>query len=38
MVKAIDRETGRAIVPSWPWVPLVTLLKLLPPRFTRPFA
>ena len=38
MVKAIERETGRAIVPRWPWVPLVTLLKLLPPRFTRPFA
>jgi len=38
MVKAIERETGRAIVPAWPWVPLVTLLKLLPPRFTKPFA
>jgi len=38
MVKAIERETGRAIVPGWPWVPLVTLLKLLPPRFTKPFA
>ena len=36
MVKAIERETGRAIVPGWPWVPLVTLLKLLPPRFTNP--
>jgi short-subunit dehydrogenase len=38
MVKAIERETGRAIVPAWPWAPLVTLLKLLPPRFTKPFA
>ncbi|WP_059016951.1 SDR family oxidoreductase [Mycobacterium sp. M26] len=38
IVKAIERETGRAIVPSWPWVPLVSLLKLLPPRFTKPFA
>lgn len=38
MVKAIERESGRAIVPSWPWVPLVALLKLLPPRFTKPFA
>ncbi|HUL99386.1 MAG TPA: SDR family NAD(P)-dependent oxidoreductase, partial [Mycobacterium sp.] len=38
IVKAIERETGRAIVPSWPWVPLVALLKLLPPRFTKPFA
>lgn len=38
MVKAIERETGRAIVPGWPWVPLVVLLRLLPPRLTRPFA
>lgn len=38
IVRAIERETGRAIVPSWPWVPLVSLLKLLPPRFTKPFA
>lgn len=38
LVKAIERETGRAIVPGWPWVPLVTLLRLLPPRFTTPFA
>ncbi|WP_167097929.1 SDR family oxidoreductase [Mycobacterium sp. DL592] len=38
IVKAVERETGRAIVPAWPWVPLVTLLRLLPPRFTRPFS
>lgn len=38
MVKAIERETGRAIVPAWPWIPLVALLKILPPRFTTPFA
>lgn len=38
MVDAIERERGRAIVPSWPWLPLVQLLKLLPPRFTKPFA
>lgn len=38
IVAAIERETGRAIVPGWPWVPLVALLKLLPPRFTTPFA
>jgi hypothetical protein len=25
-------------VPSWPWLPLVQLLKLLPPRLTKPFA
>ena len=38
MVDAIERERGKAIVPGWPWVPLVQLLKLLPPRFTGPFA
>lgn len=38
MVDAIEREKGRAIVPAWPWVPLVAMLKALPPRFTKPFA
>lgn len=38
MVDAIEKERGRAIVPGWPWVPLVALLKALPPRFTKPFA
>lgn len=38
MVAAIESETGRAVVPAWPWVPLVALLSVLPPRFTRFFA
>lgn len=38
MVDAIEKERGRAIVPGWPWVPLVAVLKALPPRFTKPFA
>ena len=38
MVEAIEKEKGRAIVPGWPWVPLVAMLKVLPPRFTKPFA
>jgi hypothetical protein len=38
MVSAIERETGRAAVPFWPWAPLVALLKVLPPRLTKPFA
>lgn len=38
MVDAIERERGRAVVPGWPWLPLVAVLKALPPRFTRPFA
>ncbi|MET0702548.1 MAG: SDR family oxidoreductase [Mycobacterium sp.] len=38
LVAAIERERGRAVVPSWPWVPLVALLRVLPPRFTKPFA
>jgi short-subunit dehydrogenase len=38
MVEAIEGERGHAIVPRWPWAPLVQLLKVLPPRFTKPFA
>jgi short-subunit dehydrogenase len=38
MVAAIEHERGRAIVPPWPWIPLVGLLKVLPPRLTKPFA
>lgn len=38
MVNAIERESGRAIVPGWPWIPLVALLRVLPPRFTKYFA
>lgn len=38
MVAAIEKEKGRAIIPGWPWVPLVAALKVLPPRLTKPFA
>ena len=38
MVAAIENEKGRAVVPAWPWWPLVELLKVLPPRFTKRFA
>jgi short-subunit dehydrogenase len=38
MVDAIEREKGRAVVPAWPWWPLVELLKVLPPRLTKRFA
>lgn len=38
MVRVIERESGRAVVPRWPWVPMVQLLKVLPPRLTKPFA
>jgi short-subunit dehydrogenase len=38
MVAAIERETGRAAVPWWPWAPLVQVMRLLPPRLTKPFA
>lgn len=38
MVRAIERESGRAVVPPWPWAPLVRLLRVLPPRLTKPFA
>ena len=32
MVDAIEKEKGRAIVPGRPWVPLVAILKVLPPE------
>ena len=38
MVAAIERESGRAAVPWWPWAPLVQLMKLVPPPLTRLFA
>jgi short-subunit dehydrogenase len=38
MVAAIEREPGHAIVPRWPWAPLVALLRVLPPRLTTRFA
>ena len=38
MVAAIEKEKAQAFVPAWPWVPLVAMLKVLPPRFTKPFA
>lgn len=38
MVAAIEREPGRAVVPAWPWAPLVQLLRVLPPRLTKRFA
>jgi short-subunit dehydrogenase len=38
MVDAMERERGHAIVPSWPWLPLVQLMKVLPPRLTKRFA
>jgi len=38
MVRAIERETGRAVVPPWPWAPIVWVMRRLPPRFTKRFA
>ena len=38
LVNAMERERGHAIVPAWPWTPLVQLLKVLPPRLAKPFA
>lgn len=38
MVDAMERETGRAAVPWWPWGPLVALMRILPPRLARRFA
>jgi short-subunit dehydrogenase len=38
LVGAIEREPGRAVVPRWPWAPLVQLMRVLPPSLTKPFA
>jgi len=38
LVDAIEREPGRAVVPWWPWGPLVELLRVLPPPLTKWFA
>jgi len=38
MVDAIEREPGRAAVPSWPWRPLVQVMRLLPPQIAARFA
>jgi short-subunit dehydrogenase len=38
LVGAIEREPGRAVVPRWPWAPLVQLIRVLPPPLTKRFA
>lgn len=38
LVGAIEREPGRAVVPRWPWAPLVQLMRVLPPALTKMFA
>jgi short-subunit dehydrogenase len=38
MVDVMERERGHAVVPTWPWLPLVQLMKVLPPRLTKRFA
>ncbi len=38
LVDAIEREPGRAVVPWWPWAPLVQLMRALPPPLTKRFA
>ncbi|OBL06920.1 short chain dehydrogenase [Mycobacterium sp. 1245499.0] len=38
LVGAIEREPGRAVVPRWPWAPLVQLMRVLPPPLTKMFA
>jgi hypothetical protein len=38
LVNAIERERGREVVPAWPWLPLVALMKVVPPRLAKLFA
>ncbi|MFD4180131.1 SDR family oxidoreductase [Rhodococcus sp. NPDC058514] len=37
MVKAIEREPRRAVVPGWPWRPIDLALRVLPTRLTGHF-
>jgi short-subunit dehydrogenase len=37
MVDAIERERGRAVIPGWPWIPLVAAMKAVPTRFLKYF-
>ena len=37
MVRAIEREPARAYVPTWPWLPISMLLRILPLRLLRRF-
>lgn len=32
MVRVIEKESGRAAVPWWPWAPLVRVMRVLPAR------
>jgi short-subunit dehydrogenase len=38
LVEAIEREPGRAVVPWWPWAPIVPLLRMVPPSVIRRLA
>jgi short-subunit dehydrogenase len=38
MVRAIDREVGRAAVPAWPWRPLAVIIRHAPLSVIRRFA
>jgi short-subunit dehydrogenase len=37
LVGAIEREPGGAVVPWWPWAPIVPLLRMVPPSLIRQF-
>lgn len=38
LVEAIERERGRAVVPWWPWAPIVPLLRVVPLSMLKRFA
>ncbi|MGV0837349.1 SDR family oxidoreductase [Mycolicibacterium thermoresistibile] len=38
MITAIERETGHAVVPGWPWRPLARLFRMVPLSMLRRFA
>jgi short-subunit dehydrogenase len=38
MVDVIERERGHAVVPRWPWLPIVALMRITPTRLSKLFA
>jgi short-subunit dehydrogenase len=36
LVKAVEREPGHAVVPRWPWAPMIQLLRIVPASRMKP--
>jgi short-subunit dehydrogenase len=38
LVKAIEAERGKAVVPAWPWVPMTVVMRLAPASLLKKFS